>query len=289
MTEPLVTIGIATRNRCNLLRKAILSALAQTWPAKEIVVVDDASTDGTPALAAEFPRVRWIWREGSGGYMSARNQMMAEAGGVYFCGLDDDAWFLVGDELAEAVGVMEARREVAALAFDIVDPVHPGKRERSGVRPVDTFIGCGHLLRLADVRAAGAYVALPGDYGGEEKDLCLRLFNLGREVMLMRGVHVWHDKTQMQRDRFAQHASGLCNDFVIAVLRFPLRSLAWRLPAKLVSHCLFSLRHRLFWAFVVSLGRFLWAVPAAWAQRRPVSPGALGKWFDPMRRKAPRV
>ena len=50
-----------TRNRRDWLRQALRSARDQTWPDKELVVVDEASTDNTLAmLAAEFPEARVI-------------------------------------------------------------------------------------------------------------------------------------------------------------------------------------------------------------------------------------
>src|SRR5258708_894145 len=44
---PLITFMIATRNRVDELQKTLAACLAQNWPAVEILVVDDASSDGT--------------------------------------------------------------------------------------------------------------------------------------------------------------------------------------------------------------------------------------------------
>lgn len=277
MAQPLVTIGIATRNRCDLLRKAITSSLGQSWPRKEVVVVDDASTDGTSDLAKEFPSVRWIRREVVGGYMSARNEMMLGSGAKYFCGLDDDAGFVGDDELEVAVQAMEAEPGWGAVAFDILDPGRPDPVERRRAIPVDTFIGCGHLLRLAAVRAVGGYAALPGLYGGEEKDLCLRFFDRGWDVVLLPGVNVWHGKTLAERDQAGQHASGVCNDLAIALRRFPWQSLWWRLPTKMASHIRFAVRHGLLRPCLLGFGRFVRAAPTILVSSDRVSAAALGK------------
>ena len=56
-----VSIIVPTRNRRDWLREALRSARNQTWPDKEIVVVDEASTDDTLAmLANEFPEARVV-------------------------------------------------------------------------------------------------------------------------------------------------------------------------------------------------------------------------------------
>src|SRR5436190_9298086 len=70
----LVTIGIPCFNADRWLRTAIESALAQTWPSIEVIVVDDGSTDGSVAVAQSFgDRVRVLSLEHHGGN-HARNQ-----------------------------------------------------------------------------------------------------------------------------------------------------------------------------------------------------------------------
>ena len=59
--EPLVTVAVPTRNRADLLARTIRSVLDQTEPRFEVVVLDNASTDDTPSVVADFvtsdPRV----------------------------------------------------------------------------------------------------------------------------------------------------------------------------------------------------------------------------------------
>lgn len=86
-----VSIIVPTRNRRDWLREALRSARNQTWPDKEIVVVDEASTDDTLAmLAAEFPEARVIRHETASGPSAARNTGVAAATGDWILFLDDD-------------------------------------------------------------------------------------------------------------------------------------------------------------------------------------------------------
>ena len=88
-----ISAVIPTYNRAGLLAQAIDSALAQTRPPDEIVVVDDGSTDRTPEVLARYAgRVRAV-RQDNGGEAAARNRGIAEARGRWIAFLDsDDLW-----------------------------------------------------------------------------------------------------------------------------------------------------------------------------------------------------
>jgi glycosyltransferase involved in cell wall biosynthesis len=85
-----VTIGIPCHNAARWLRRAIESALAQSWPDCEVIVVDDGSTDGSLGVAEEFgSRIRLL-RETHRGGNHARNQALAHAQGEWIQFLDAD-------------------------------------------------------------------------------------------------------------------------------------------------------------------------------------------------------
>ncbi len=267
---PSVLIGIVTHNRAILLERAIQSCCNQRFLGARIAVVDAGSTDETPAVRRKFPSVQWsLWPEAHR-YVEARNHLMTTATSTYFLSLDDDAWFLGSDEIENAVSHLEANPLIAAVAFDILTPDRPDALSRQEAQTVATFIGCGHLLRLSAAREAGFYAPGPGFYGGEEKDLAVRLLDLGWEIHKLPGVHVWHEKSSVARDGPAQHRSGVCNDLVFAVRRCPMPSLFWILPLKVLSHLRFALRNRLVGPCLEGIGAFLGSVVEIWPTRDPV-------------------
>ncbi len=274
MTEsksPRVLIGIITFNRASILPKVLASALAQTHTPTEIVVVDDGSGDRTPQLPPQYPTVQWIRHESSQGYRTNRNELMRRPGPEFYVSLDDDAWFLSGDEIAVAVARMRANPRLGAIAFDILSPDRPAAVARKVPRPSAMFIGCGHLLRLSAVAAAGYYADTPGLYGSEEKDLSLRLADLGYEIELLPGVHVWHDKAWTGRDWYPLHRSGVCNELVMTIRRCPLPDALLVLPLKIVSYLWFWLRNpQCIRAGLAGLGDFLRHFAIAWRTRQPV-------------------
>jgi GT2 family glycosyltransferase len=278
-SRPFVLVGIVTRNRSDILPKAIQSALSQNYPHVRIAVLDDGSEDGTPALQSDFPAVQWHRWEHQQGILEARNQLMRTAiADSYYLSLDDDAWFIGRDEIALAIEHLEANSRVAAVAFDILSPDRPRPAARSAAAQAPMYIGCGHLLRLSAVREAGFYTPSPGFYGSEEKDLCLRLLDRDWDIHLLPGVHVWHDKTTVSRDEVHQHRSGVCNDLVFAARRCPLPLLLAVFPIKLWNHLRFSAGHRLLRPCLAGFGLFVRHAWAVWSSRDPVRARTFGEY-----------
>lgn len=90
--NPLVTIIIPVYNGTNFMREAIDSALAQTYPNVEILVINDGSTDGgaTERTALSYGgRIRYLAKE-NGGVSSALNLAVSEAKGSYVSWLSHD-------------------------------------------------------------------------------------------------------------------------------------------------------------------------------------------------------
>jgi glycosyltransferase involved in cell wall biosynthesis len=92
--RPLLTIAITCYNAERTIGRALRCALAQTWTPREIVVVDDGSTDSSATLLEELEwahdEIRFIRHGSNRGVAEARNTLVAHAGGVYIAFFDDD-------------------------------------------------------------------------------------------------------------------------------------------------------------------------------------------------------
>ncbi|MFN3750060.1 MAG: glycosyltransferase family 2 protein [Thiobacillus sp.] len=89
---PRFSVVIPAFNSAATLARAIESVRAQTWPAHEILVVDDGSTDATAEVAAGCDGVRLI-RQKNSGVSVARNAGAAAATGDWLAFLDADDWY----------------------------------------------------------------------------------------------------------------------------------------------------------------------------------------------------
>ena len=88
---PLVSIIIPVYNAAPWLAETIMSALAQTWPQREIIVVDDGSTDNSLAIARGFERSGvTVVTQPNRGASAARNHGLRLAAGDFIQFLDAD-------------------------------------------------------------------------------------------------------------------------------------------------------------------------------------------------------
>jgi glycosyltransferase involved in cell wall biosynthesis len=91
--RPLISVIIPTHNRAHVLKRALLSVLRQDYERKEIIVVDDASTDNTKEIMKTFlndPTVKYIRHVRNLGGSAARNTGIKQSHGEYIAFLDDD-------------------------------------------------------------------------------------------------------------------------------------------------------------------------------------------------------
>ena len=89
---PTVSVIMATYNGARYIRASVNSVLSQTFRDFELIVVDDCSTDDTPAILAGYgdPRLRVIRNAANRGVVASRNVCLANATGRYIAMLDHD-------------------------------------------------------------------------------------------------------------------------------------------------------------------------------------------------------
>ncbi|CCQ91109.1 conserved hypothetical protein [Nitrospina gracilis 3/211] len=91
--DPQISVIVPTFNRAWCLEETLASVRRQKFSSYELIVVDDASTDGTERLVKMFEGAQYIRLERNRGVSVARNAGLRRAKGQYICFLDsDDHW-----------------------------------------------------------------------------------------------------------------------------------------------------------------------------------------------------
>jgi dTDP-4-amino-4,6-dideoxygalactose transaminase/glycosyltransferase involved in cell wall biosynthesis/ubiquinone/menaquinone biosynthesis C-methylase UbiE len=117
---PLATICITTYNRAGLVKACIDSALAQTYPRVEVVVVDDGSSDETRALLEGYgTSIRALYNEGNRGIAFSKNRALtsSSAEARYVAMLDSDDYYHP-NFVERCVRFLESRPEVGLVYTD---------------------------------------------------------------------------------------------------------------------------------------------------------------------------
>jgi GT2 family glycosyltransferase len=175
---PLVSAVFVSYNRRDALRESLCRMRDESgYPQLELIVVDNASSDGTPdMLRADYPDVRLIESGGNLG-APAWNQGFRVAQGKYVLILDDDAYLKPG-ALEQAV---RAAREADAglVSFTIVSSYDESYRFNDEYRTgLLSFWGCAALVSQAALDELGGYD--PNIFiWANELELTMRLLDRG--------------------------------------------------------------------------------------------------------------
>lgn len=181
----MISVIIPCHNAEPYLREAIDSALGQEGVELEVIVVDDGSTDDSPAIIQSYgKRLRAFFQENRGA-CAARNHGLAEARGAYIAFLDADDRLATG-ALARLREALDKLPSDSCVYGDVVYIDRSGKRTGEGdttrlpdgMHPVAALIGqnllTGRLLHRTElIRKVGGFdESLPR---GQEFDLHFRL------------------------------------------------------------------------------------------------------------------
>ncbi len=243
--ENTVSLVISVWNRKDDLRDNLEAIRAQTVPPFEVIVVDNASRDGTPEMVVEeFPDVRLIRMPHSEfGACTTFNVGFASARGAWIGILDDDV-VLPPDWIEEMLA--EAAREPASTALlssRVEEPEMPEWfLESAGhltPRYMSTFRGCASLARADVLRECGFYDEVLFIFGNE-RDLTARLLNSDRRFKYVPSVRVWHKAPFGMRKGKRSLYYHVRNFWIYAfkyvalkdILKFPFRFLAKGLGGK---------------------------------------------------------
>ena len=134
---PTVSVVVTTYNQARYIEETLGSVFTQTYPACEVIVVDDGSTDDTPNRLSAFGESIRCIRQRNQGVASSRNTGVFHAQGEYVALLDgDDVW--EPEKLAVQIAAAREHPHSGLIVVDGVEFDDSGVLEPSLLRDVAT-------------------------------------------------------------------------------------------------------------------------------------------------------
>jgi glycosyltransferase involved in cell wall biosynthesis len=196
---PAVTVGVPAYNAETHLAETLRSILAQTFTDFELVIADNASTDGTEAICRDFarldPRIRYIRREHNIGAPRNYNSLVSEARGRFLKWSSSND-IIQPEFLAACVPVLEARQDVVLTYartryFDSASGSvrdHVDNLDLQSDDPVERYRQCDQRLIANNIMNGVIRVralrcsTLHGDYPSSDIALMMELALYGKFV-----------------------------------------------------------------------------------------------------------
>ncbi|MGF1627662.1 MAG: glycosyltransferase family 2 protein [Alphaproteobacteria bacterium] len=243
MAIPLLSIIIVTRNRRSELHRCLQSLRRLSYPHTEIVLIDNASTDGLPDMVAEeFPDVRLFCADRNYGCGVGRNLGARVARGDYFWFIDDDAEVIVPDAGERLVGKLAAESDVGGIGGEaVVDEmgqvigVKQLELASNGMTtgrftldvaedswlPARLLAGCNVMVRRADFIAYGGFDP-SYRHGWEDTDFAWRMHLGGRRLLIAGFAPVLHHFSGVERQSSLRTPAQSRAYFVAKNARWPV-------------------------------------------------------------------
>lgn len=196
--KPRFSVVIPTYNRARSIVAAVSSVLRQTYPAHEILVVDDGSTDETEKVLAAIGdrRIRYL-AQANRGATSARNLGVASATGTHIAYLDSDDCF-AADHLARATYALREGANVAVygkvqlMRGAVLTTVKPTAAISDGEH-VAEYIACRRgwvptSTLVLPLHTATAVGWTDGLRYGQDVDYAIRLGAIGTRFVMLEDI-----------------------------------------------------------------------------------------------------
>lgn len=274
--KPFVTINILSFNRKDELRNTITKVFEQDYKNIEVIVVDNASSDGSPEMVEkEFPKVQLIRLEKNIG-IAGWNEGFKVAKGEYVLVLDDDSYpedktieIALNEILSNSVyGV------IACSVFNLQKKEYETKNFIQG--EVKAFIGCGALIRKSLFEITG-YFSPPFFIYLHEEDFSIRVIERGFRVIFNSKAIIFHANSQKNRlinERKIDNRRyfyGLRNILIFLFIYFDLSKVFIRMIKISIGRILFGIRFGCFFTALKAIISFLILIPSLYKKRHVIS------------------
>lgn len=196
--QPLVSVNILSYNRKKELRNTLTKVYEQNYKNIEVIVVDNASTDGTlEMILDEFSEVKFIQLEKNIG-IAGWNKGFEIAKGDYILVLDDDA-FPENNAIELSIKKFEEDNLIAAITFNLIDIqtnnfFNGTWLPKNKLKKVDwpVFIGCAFIVKID--RLPNSFI-FPHNYFLYQHELPMsaQIYIHGKKIMFYPEIFGYHN------------------------------------------------------------------------------------------------
>ncbi|MHB8580991.1 MAG: glycosyltransferase family 2 protein [Ignavibacteriaceae bacterium] len=275
--NPLVTINILSFNRKDELRNTLSKVYEQDYKNIEVIVVDNASSDGSLEMVEnEFPGVILIKLEKNIG-IAGWNEGFKVAQGEYVLVLDDDS-YPDKETIWEGISFMNEQAGCGILGFEISNL----KNEYLETEDLDlddpiTFIGCGAIIKKEILIKTKGFSELLFLYE-HEVEFSMRVQNLGYKIRLLKKSKIFHSVSEINRKFKVQNSTDIRRQYfvirnilIIIFLHFPLNKCIFRIIRIILGRLYFAFLDDYFLTAAKAIFDFLAKTPKFYFHREILS------------------
>jgi GT2 family glycosyltransferase len=272
-----VSIVCVTYNRRDLLLQCLRSCVAQDYPALDILVLVNASEDGTEeAIKRECLQARVIRTHQNLGFFPALNIAIANTSGDYIMMMDDDAYFKSDDAITRMVEAFTIEPTLGAVTCNLEGPTETPIESDRYISVFTT--GFTMVPRKVFTEWVGYFPDLFFRSAGETY-ICTTLWEMGKRVKRLADVRMHHERALHGRSDRDWKFYGLRSQILCAMMREPWYLLIPSLLSKAVKSLFQFIRwgHFTTW-FSAWFSAFI-NLSEAFRLRRPISWRTRKLWW----------
>jgi GT2 family glycosyltransferase len=261
----LVTINILSFNRKEELRHTLMKVYEQNYKNIEVIVVDNASSDGsTEMVEKEFPEVKIIRMDKNVG-VAGWNEGFKVANGDYILVLDDDA-YPDKDSIALSLNQFNQDEDVAAITFNLID-TNTGKFYQNDWLPKNKknqtywpiFIGCAFIVK---VNSLSEKFNFPEDYFiyQHELPMAAEIYLHNKKILFSPDIIAFHNFKEAKNYNAFNDSLAFKNNLRFICTYVPKTLMILYLLQSIFFYFSRSLRHKWFIEYlkIVSRNKFFY-------------------------------
>jgi GT2 family glycosyltransferase len=195
-----ISVIIITRNRCIDLKNTIHAYLMQTYTDKEVIVVDNASNDGTREMMnLEFPEIKYFWLPENFDIRSINIGIEMSSGDIIWR-TDDDSYPEQADAFEKVAAIFKNNEDIHIICSEDIEvrqnykiwEWYPIKVDKINIPQkgykANSFPGTGAGIRREVYDKIGGF----WEFGFEELDFCTRAIVAGYNIRYFPNIRTLH-------------------------------------------------------------------------------------------------